>query len=385
MLIRKIATLAAFAFAAATPAFASDNLDAIVTTAMTGSKVPAVGVVVMRDGKVTEQAVRGLRRIDRQTPVGDNDVWLIGSTGKVMTVAMVARLVERGVLSWDAPLEAMLPDLAQDMRPEYRKVTLVQLLSHQAGLPRDLTDLRAAEESFTESQSLSKQRLSYVSKALKDKPDAVPGSAFGYSNTGFLVAAVIAERVTGESYENLMRKEVFQPLGMRDVGFGNTNDGQNRGHRDGKPMLEMRKFDDGAPPMFGPAGFLHMSLADWARFNLDQLAGSKGQGKLLTPASYRLMQTAQPGSPAGLDWGVQASIAGRQGPVLVHQGSDGNWLAIAVLFPEQGTGTLVVANAGADMGADKVLHTVLGTLFPSLSPAKGAPATPAATIGLTPP
>ncbi|MEW6024422.1 MAG: serine hydrolase domain-containing protein [Pseudomonadota bacterium] len=372
MLIRTIAAVAAFALAATSPVFASDNLDTIVTTAMAGSKVPALGVVVMRDGKITEQAVRGVKRIDQPAPVGGDDVWLIGSTGKVMTVAMVARLVERGVLSWDAPLEAMLPDLAQEIRPEYRKLTLVQLLSHQAGLPRDLQDLGSAQQLFTEAQPFPRQRLSYIEKALKDKPDAAPGTAFGYSNTGFLVAAVIAERATGESYENLMQKEVFQPLGMRNVGFGNTNDGQNRGHQGGKPMLTMRTFDDGAPPMFGPAGFLHMSLGDWARFNLDQLAGSKGQGKLLTPASYRLMQTAQPGRPAGLDWGVQASIAGRQGPVLVHQGSDGNWLAMAVLFPEQGSGVLAVANAGPDMGADKVLTTVLGSLFPSLSPARQA-------------
>jgi CubicO group peptidase (beta-lactamase class C family) len=373
MLIRTFAALAAFALAAMAPASASESLDAIVKSAMAGSKVPAVGVVVMRDGKITEQAVRGVRRIDRKTPVGDDDVWLIGSTGKVMTVAMVARLVDRGVLSWDAPLEKMLPELSGEMRPEYRNVTLVQLLSHQAGLPRDLRNLRSAEKSFTDTQPFAQQRLSYISKALKDKPEAAPGAAFSYSNTGFLVAAVIAERATGESYENLMRKEVFQPLGMLDVGFGNTIDGQNRGHRLGKPALKMRKFDDGAPPMFAPAGFLHMSLGNWARFNLDQLAGSKGQGKLLTPASYRLMQTAQPGSPAGLDWGVQASIAGRQGPVLVHQGSDGNWLAIAVLFPEQGTGALMVANAAPAMGADKVLHAVAGTLFPTLSPAKKAP------------
>ena len=205
-----------------------------------------------------------------------------------------------------------------------------------------------------------------------DKPEVAPGTAFAYSNTGFLIAAAIAEKATGDTYEALMRKEVFEPLAMRHAGFGNTGDGQNRGHQHGKPMLNMVKFDDGAPAMFAPAGFLHMSLADWARFNLDQLAGAKGQGKLLAPASYRLMQTAQPGSPAGLDWGVQASVAGRQGPALVHQGSDGNWLAIAVLFPEQGSGALVVANAAEDMGADKVLNGIFGKLFPTLSPAKNA-------------
>jgi hypothetical protein len=54
----------------------------------------------------------------------------------------------------------------------------------------------------------------------------------------------------------------------------------------------------------------------------------------------------------------------------VHLGSDGNWLAIAVLFPEQGTGALMVANAGADMGADQVLMGLAGKLFVQLSPAK---------------
>lgn len=87
---------------------------------------------------------------------------------------------------------------------------------------------------------------------------------------------------------------------------------------------------------------------------------------VIAEKAYRLMQTAQAGSPAGLDWGVQESIAGRQGPVLVHQGSDGNWLAIAVLFPEQGTGALVVANAGPGRGpgADEAFRQTVSPTEP---------------------
>jgi CubicO group peptidase (beta-lactamase class C family) len=368
MKLRSLAASAALTIAAS--ACASDQLDGIVKTAMAGSKVPAVGAVIIRDGKVSDQAVRGVRRNDGKTPVGIDDAWLIGSTGKVMTVAMVARLVERGALAWDTPLDAMLPELAAGMRAHYRKVTLLQLLSHQSGLPRDIKDTAALERFFADARPYKEQRLAYVAKALMEAPEAAQGSPFSYSNCAFLVAAAIAERATGQSYEALMQKEVFEPLGMRGVGFGNTGKGQNRGHQHGKPTLTMRKADDGAPPMYAPAGFLHMPLAAWASFNLDQLAGSKGQGKLLAPASYRLMQTAQPGSPAGLDWGVQESIAGRQGPALVHQGSDGNWLAIVALFPEQGSGAMVVANAGGDMGADAVLHAMFVKLFPTLSPAK---------------
>jgi CubicO group peptidase (beta-lactamase class C family) len=371
MSIRSFAAIAALTLAAT--ASASESLDATLKAAMAGSKVPAVGAIVIRDGKVTDQAVRGVRRNDGKAAVTADDVWLIGSTGKVMTVAMIARLVERGVLSWDAPLESMLPELAQGMRPEYRKATLVQLLSHQSKLPRDIRDTKALEKYFADTRSTKDQRLAYIAKALAEAPEVVKDSPFSYSNSGFLIATAIAEKETGQRYEDLMQKEVFEPLGMRNVGFGDTGAGQNRGHQHGKPMLKMRKADDGAPAMYAPAGFLHMPLAAWAQFNLDQLAGARGQGKLLAPASYRLMQTAQPGSPAGLDWGVQESIAGRQGPALVHQGSDGNWLAIVALFPGSSNGAMVVANAGPDMGADQVLHGVFVKLFPTLSPAKAKP------------
>lgn len=360
-------TLAAVAaVAAATP---SDELSDAIASAKSGSKVPAVGAVILRDGAVSAQAVLGVREAGSKAAVALDDVWLIGSTGKVMTAAMIARLVERGLLAWDTPLDAMLPDMAGNMRPEYRKVTLVELLSHRAGFPRDLRNEKTMVKFFRDGRPSAEQRLSYVAAALKDKPEAKAGT-FSYSNAGFIVATVIAERAAHASYEELMGAEVFKPLGMTRTGFGNTGEGQNRGHQHGKPMLHMARLDDGAPLMYAPAGFLHMSLEDWARFNLDQLAGAAGKGKLLSPASYRLMQTAQPGSPAGLDWGVQQSIAGRQGPALVHQGSDGNWLAIAVLFPEQGTGALMVANAGPDMGADQVLMGLAGKLFVQLSPAK---------------
>ena len=370
MRICTIAAVAVLSLAAAMPAGATDKLDAILNGAMAGSKVPAAGVLVMRNGQVEDQAVSGVRRNDGKDAVALDDAWVIGSTGKVMTVAMVLRLAEQGVLSLDAPLEQMLPELAQSMRPEYRKATLKDMLSHRAGLPRDLRNTKAINAYFVDKRPLDVQRMAYIAAALKDKPALKPGTAFSYSNTGFVIAAVIAEKASGKHYDELMRAEVFGPLGMQTAGPGATGDGQIRGHSKGKPKLVMKREADGVPEMLAPAGFLHMSLADWARFSLDQLAGAKGEGKLLSAANYKLMQTAQPGSGSGLDWGVQPSIAGRQGPVLVHQGSDGNWLAMVALFPEQGTGVLAVANAFEDMGADQVLMGMLGKLLPTLAPGK---------------
>lgn len=349
---------------------ADESLDTLLRQAMNGTKTPAVAALVIRDGKVAEQAVYGVRRSDGYDAATQNDTWMLGSTTKPMTAALIAKLVESGLLSWDAPLEKMLPELASTMHPDYRKITLQHLLSHTSGLPENLSDVAALDSYFTDSRPLREQRWSYIEAALKDTPAVSPGTKFSYCNTGFLIAAVIAERASKTDFEVLMQREVFAPLAMTSAGFGVNPTGQPQGHRGGKPVGKALKNEDGVPEMYSPAGFMHMSLEDWAKFCIDQLAGSRGQGKLLSAASYSRMQTAQAGSSAGMDWNVQDGIAGRQGPAWVHGGSDGNNLAWVVLFPKTNNGVLVVANAAQDMGGEQATHAVLGALFPSLSPAK---------------
>src|SRR6202008_2039522 len=104
----------------------------------------AMGAVLIRHGQVTELAVAGLRAKGEAEPVQSGDVWHLGSNGKAMTATMIARLVERGVLSWDTPLSQLLPELAADMQAAYRDVTLRDLLAHQAGLQGDIDESWAA-------------------------------------------------------------------------------------------------------------------------------------------------------------------------------------------------------------------------------------------------
>ena len=330
--------------------------------AMRGTAVPAMAVLEMRDGQVAREAVRGVRRNDASEPARPDDAWLIGSDAKPMTAALVARLVDRKLLSWTTPLSDMLPTLAARMRPEYRGVTLAQLLSHHAGLPHDASDEAFFNAFFHDTRPLPDQRLDYVAKALAEAPVAPPGTKFEYSNTGFLLAAVIAERAAGKPYEVLIRQEVFEPLGMRGVEFGSMHANQPQGHHDGKPA----KLEDTNPDMFAPAGNMAMPLRDWAAFCLDQMAGAEGHGKLLSTASYHEMQTVQPGGgSAGLGWGIQASLAGHAGPVWMHAGSDGTGYAVVALFPASRRGLLVVANAGDEMGGAKAARDAMVALMKS--------------------
>jgi CubicO group peptidase (beta-lactamase class C family) len=373
MFRRLIAAAAAAILGLSAGAAAAQDLDMILAKSMEGTKVPAMGVLVIRDRKVDAEAVRGVRRNDGTDPVRMDDPWNLGSDGKAMTATMVARLVDRGVLSWAKPLDAMLPDLAAGMDPQYRKVTLIQLLSHHTGLPHDITDEKVLEALFTDKSpaSLRQKRLAYITRALIDPPVG-PTSEYHYSNTGLIVAAVIAERATGLSYEDLMRKEVFEPLDIRRAGFGMTHAGQPFGHVDGHPDGP----SDGNPEFFAPAGNIYMPLDDWARFCIDQLDGAAGQGRLLKPETYKLMQTAQPGGPYGLGWGVVDSAAGLKGPMLTHAGSDGTWYVNVVLLPTRGSGVLVTANAGEKMDGAAAVRTALLAILSELAPPAATPPSP---------
>lgn len=324
----------------------ADDLDARLAKALEDKTVPAMAVLVIRHGHIDGQAVRGVRASDSPEPARAGDVWNIGSNGKAMTVTLIARLVERGVLSWDAPLSAMLPGLAAGMRPEYRAVTLVDLLAHRAGLPPN-PDENWINSTYTDTRPLPLLRQEYAKLALADAPVGPPHQDFAYSNSGAVIAAAIAERVTGKSYEELMREEVFGPLGMT-AAFGPTARGQNLGHKDGKPITGPEASN---PLVMAPDGEINLSMADWARFALDQMRGEHGQGKLLKTSTYTFLHTAQGQTSAALGWGVMQYPPQSAHRMLTHLGSNGYWHALIALLPDSEDGVLIAANAGENSSA----------------------------------
>ena len=167
----------------------------------------------------------------------------------------------------------------------------------------------------------------------------------------FLIAAFMAETASKETYESLMRVEVFTPLGMTSAGFGRPPIGQPAGHNHGRVAVPR----DVNPDFFAPAGNIYLSLDDWARFCIDQLRGANGKGALLKPETYSVTQSPPPGAPVSMGWFVRDSIAGLPGPVYYHEGSDGAWFAVVALFPNSGSGVLAVTNVGRDMGGRELV------------------------------
>jgi CubicO group peptidase (beta-lactamase class C family) len=339
---------------------------AMLAEAMEGTTTPGMAALVIRNFRPERELVIGVRRLGSPAPVRPGDRWHLGSDGKAMTATMIARLVERGRLSWDRPLADLLPQFAATMHESYRDVTLTDLMSHRSGLPRDLSESQSEffNAFHNDAAPLPAQRLSYLDRALREDPIGPKRAEFSYSNTGFVVAAACAEHAGGQSYEALMVREVFGPLRMRSISFNQYGAAiQPSGHRDGRIADQTL---DTNPRMFAPAGGISMSMPDWGRFCIDQMRGHHGQGRLLTADSYRVLHTPH-GDFAALGWGYLPSVFGRQGPALFHAGSDGNWTAVVMLFPETGNGVLVASNAYESMRGDRSANGAMRAIVPLIT------------------
>lgn len=340
------------------------------------AQLPALAVAVVRSDGVESMAVSGLRCAARDVAVTSDDLWHLGSCGKAMTATMIARLVERGVLSWDATVAEMLPELGEGIDEAFGGLTLVDLLSHRAGLGSGAEPDGVWARAYEMEGSETEQRAAFVKGVLAHGPVAEVGT-YHYSNAGYAVAGYIAEVATGESWEELMRVEVFEPLGMESAGFGvrwrDPDLTQPWGHRakgKGEHAFVMPGPKADNPPAIGPAGTMHMSMGDWAAFIGAHLRGARGEdGLILKKGTFAKLHTP-PVESAGyaLGWGVMergwavGEGEGDRGRVMNHAGSNTTWYCVAWVAPEIDLAVLVATNtagAGVDSAVDRIAWSVI--------------------------
>ncbi len=181
-----------------------------------------------------------------------------------MTSVMLATLVADGTFEggWDTTIGDVFPELTDEIERQYVNVTLWQLVSMASGLKMQ------PEWSRSTGSSIIERRYAIVRANLASPPAAAVG-AYHYSNVGYIVAGAMAERASGVSWEDLMRERLFTPLAMSSVGFGAPGTlaevDQPWGHRrDSEGEWAPNQVDN--LPYFGPAGTVHVSLEDWAKF-----------------------------------------------------------------------------------------------------------------------
>src|SRR5258708_40124375 len=128
-------------------------------------------------------------------------------------------LVDEGKLSWHSTIGEVFPELQGAIRSGWGNVTLDQLLTHRSGAP-DHPPVELWAEALEQKGTPTEQRLAILRGTVCQPPEAPHGKKFIYSNEGYAIAGAMIERVTGSSWEALMRERLFEPLGMTSAGFG---------------------------------------------------------------------------------------------------------------------------------------------------------------------
>jgi CubicO group peptidase (beta-lactamase class C family) len=306
-------------------------------------RLPGLSALVLRDGEVVSVAAAGVRRLGGGQRVTIDDRWHLGSDTKAMTATLAGMLVDEKRLAWTSTVGEVLARW-KDIHPALAKVTLEMLLAHRGGLPAAVSPAEWSRMWAARDQIAERSR---AVRALLRLPPGNVGE-FLYSNFGYLVAGVMIEQVTGQPWEVVMRKRLFEPLKMSSCGFGAPGSpgkvDQPWGHRrDGSTLTPMPPGPEADnPPSLGPAGTVHCGLRDWARFAQMHLDGARGKATLVSAATMAKLHAPWPGGDYALGW-----VTGKAGGtgVLVHDGSNTLFFARAQLVPERNAAFLVTANA----------------------------------------
>lgn len=300
------------------------------------------GAVVTRAHGVTLFGAAGDRRIGGP-PVSIDDRWHLGSNLKAMTAMLAAIGVTEGRLAWEATLGGAFPELSATMRPEYRDVTLRDLLAMRSGLvanPPSGTYVGATARA---------QREAAVAWAVASSP----GASFGtylYSNLGYLVAGAMIERALGGTYEELLVGRVGAPAGATGIGFGPTTAAggtdQPVGHRWNGSRWEVCEACDN-PPGLSSAGRAHMPMAAWGRIVQEMMRAHAGQSTLVSQAeASRLFTglTPVPGSANTYALGWLMTTRSWGGLTATHSGSNTTNHSVAWVGLDSGVALLAATN-----------------------------------------
>lgn len=260
------------------------RLDAVVRAGAPGA------VALLRDSEGVVTAASGVADLETGRPMTADMHFRVGSVTKTFVATVALQLVEEGVLALDQPIEQVLPGLV----PNGDQITLRMLLNHTSGLFNYTNDPTISQSIYGDPlTTFTPEEL--VAVAASHPPDFPPGTAWSYSNTGYIVAGLAIEATTGNPLQDELARRILVPLGLDGTSLPLTDPTLPAPHPEGyvpaavlgggitDPPVE---FTEQNPSWAWAAGALISTADDLAVFYRALLGGD-----LLGPAALREMTT----------------------------------------------------------------------------------------------
>ena len=333
------------------------DIDDIVHKVLATTGVPSASLAVVKDGKIAYVRAYGDARLDPRTTASPEMRYSIGSISKQFTAAAILMLAEEGKLALDDPVSKYVSGLTRG-----NEVTIRELLSHTSGYqdywPQDYV-MPMMLNPVTPEEILDRWGRIPL--------DFDPGTKWQYSNTNYVIAGVIVEKVSGMPLWTFLSKRVFTPLGMKSITDTNekalpqTDPGGYFRYALG-PLHAAPK--EGKGWMFA-AGELAMTPDDLARWDISMI-----QRTLLKPASYKEMGTVvllKNGAPTSYGLGIEVSMVNGH-RMLEHSGEVSGFTAENIVLPDDKIAIVVLTNQDAAEAASEIGNQVRTALLKSDNP-----------------
>ncbi len=348
----------------------SDNIE----QAMATFQVPGVAVAVVKDGQVAMSQGFGVVEHGKSRQVNADTLFGIASNTKAMTAALIAQLVDQGKLSWRTKVIDIIPEFQMPDPYVTREFTIVDLLSHNSGLGLGAGDLMIWPQTT--------HTMADIIKGIKYLPQVSSfRSEFAYDNLMFIIAGEIVARVTGKPWQDNIKEQIFQPLGMNKTKakfslIKNSNKNVARAHvpLDGKINVVGGNFLE----KFSSAGSVASSVNDMSKWLIAQLNRGKylnnkqekqlfsteqsaamWQPRTLLPVSENMEKNDKTHFYAyGLGWFMKDY----HGVKLVqHTGGILGMVSKVVLVPEENLGLVILTNQQSGYAFNAIANDILQT------------------------
>jgi D-alanyl-D-alanine carboxypeptidase len=339
------------------------RIDSVATAVLTSTGAPSASIAIVRGGAIVYEHAYGNARIDPVAAATPAMRYSIGSVSKQFTATAILLLAEDGRLSLDDKVAKWFPSLTRA-----GDISLRHLLSMTSGYQ----DYWPQDYVFTDMQRAA--ATDEILRRWAQKPlDFEPGSKWQYSNTNYVIAGLVVEKVSGMPFMDFLHRHIFARVGMTSVA---DFDAAPLGTSDAGPFLRnavgpLRPAPkEGRGWLFG-AGQLAMTAHDLALWNISMINGT-----VLKSASYRTMQTDMlltSGLPTGYGLGVNArSVNGRRR--ISHGGAVSGYTTTNDVYPEDKVAITVFTNIypGAAGASAQIAGRIAGILFPPVAVAASA-------------
>jgi CubicO group peptidase (beta-lactamase class C family) len=338
---------------------------AFIHKQMMERQVPSIAVAVARDGKIIWEEGFGWANREERIAATPHTIYSLASISKPITATGLMILKERGKLDLDRPINDYLGDAKVKVRlGSPADVTVRRVANHSSGLPLHYQFFYEDEPFRAPSRDETINRYANTVTA--------PGEKYQYSNLGYGLLDYVIERLSGKSYPDFMRTEVFQPLGLThlsvDIPPGMEKQQAVRYGTDGLP-IPFYAFDH-------PGGSaVYASAHDLARFGMFHLKMRLPDQKAIL-SDQTIDEMHKPTMTTGPNAGYGVGWATNQYPgnhlCVSHTGGMGGVATTLRLFPKENIVIVVLANSSSP-APHQIADEIMATLMPDARPRPNSP------------